>query len=224
MSKSRLKSALFYTERLRAELLDSLAELEEMERWRTEKPPACPIASVEPMTVHGYPVFRFSYDGRLPSYYGDFQYRAKVRDYYLAATLRAYDWSKIDLRFDRAAVFVAHYFKSIRTRDLDNRNRKYLIDALRRTLLIKDDSWHHLMWAERGFLDRIDHVQMFVMEMDNFHDFVKLMNENPKEVVKYPELSMEEMLSQESEEKEREKQIKPQKFGTGEGKVKGFWD
>lgn len=121
-----------------------------------------------------YPVFHFSYEGVLPPYSEHRKEQVKVRDYFLRETLQAYDWTTVDNQFDKAAVYVAHFFASDRKRDLDNRNRKYLLDALRRTLLIKDDSWQHVSWMEEGFRDQRDHIEVFVMDRRDFPCFLKL--------------------------------------------------
>lgn len=131
--------------------------------------------SLPSSVVHGdFPIFHFSYEGVLPPYSEIRKEQVKVRDYYLTETLQSYDWTAVNDQFDKAAVYVAHYFASDRKRDLDNRNRKYLLDALRRTLLIKDDSWQYISWMEEGFRDDRDHIEVFVMDRKYFPCFLKL--------------------------------------------------
>lgn len=127
-----------------------------------------------PMSIIGEnsPVFHFSYEGVLPPYRENRKERIQVRDRYLMKTLETYNWSEINNQFERAAIYVAYYFASNRKRDLDNRNRKYLLDALRRTLLIKDDCWQHVSWMEEGFRDIREHTEVFVMDRGVFSDFL----------------------------------------------------
>ncbi|MFD1362744.1 hypothetical protein [Lentibacillus salinarum] len=157
-------------------------------------PSIYPNATGKPILVNGYPVFRFSYQGMLPPYEKENTYKTRIRDYYLRATLDAYDWKKVDIQFEKAGLLIAHYFKSKMVRDLDNRNRKYLQDGLRATGLIKDDSWRDLSCLEMGFPSENNHVQMYVMDDKNFPDFHAYMKKHHLEVMKQPEITQDEYV------------------------------
>jgi len=121
-----------------------------------------------------YPVFHFSITGRLPSLNIERGEYVEARDYFLEEILKTYDWKKINIQFNRAIIYIIHYFDTPKTIDLDNLNKKPLIDAIRRTLLIPDDSYHHLSLMEEGFFDRkYNHLEIFVMPRKYLGDFIK---------------------------------------------------
>src|SRR5690606_9267672 len=65
--------------------------------------------------------------------------------------------------------YICHFFEDLLIRDLDNRNRSAIINAIRYVGLIKDDSWKEIEVMESGFLDvnRKNHVQVFVTPSQN---------------------------------------------------------
>ncbi|QUW20902.1 hypothetical protein JSQ81_13885 [Sporosarcina sp. Marseille-Q4063] len=138
-----------------------------------------PMAKVKPMIINGYPVFQFSYEGVLPAYKEDDRdYLALIRHYYYRATFDAYDFSKIDIKFGKSVIITAHYFNNMQIRDLDNRNRKLIQDAIRQTGLIGDDSWSRVWNVDVGYLDpKGNHVQVYVVSQDNFSNFMSYLQD-----------------------------------------------
>ncbi|MBM7716019.1 hypothetical protein JOC94_003030 [Bacillus thermophilus] len=128
-----------------------------------------------PLELDGFPVFRFSYPGTLPLYDSyDKEYQGLIRRMYLEATFNQYNFKSIEFRFERAAIVIEHHFKDASIRDLDNRNRKYLIDAVRATGLIPDDNAQILTLFEEANLTKRDpYIDVFVLERDNFIRFLK---------------------------------------------------
>lgn len=108
----------------------------------------------------------------------DRKYITAIRDYYLNETLAQYDWTKIKVRFEHAAIIIIHSFQSPRVRDIDNRNRKYLIDAIKRTRLIQDDCWQAVSLFEKGVWNpnKEDHINVYVLEEKFLPAFLDLMN------------------------------------------------
>ncbi len=132
-----------------------------------------PRARAKTLAVNGYSVYQFAYEGLLLHYQQDGKYKAAIRHYYFQSTFEACEQLSIEKRFDKAAIFIIHYFKDQIIRDLDNRNRKFLLDAIRQTGLIRDDSWRYLAVMEEGFHDpHGDHVKMYVLARENFADFL----------------------------------------------------
>jgi len=131
--------------------------------------------------LDGEVAYQFSYDGMLPLYFdrGGFtrervmkEYQDAVRDYYFRATyegFRAMAGHETIKPFGRAFVYVAHFFKDLGIRDLDNRNRSTLINALRNVGILCGDEWQRMTYMEKGFLDikKQNHVSMFVTEEKN---------------------------------------------------------
>ena len=86
-----------------------------------------------------------------------------VRHYYFRSTFDAYDFSKINIKFDRSVIIIAQHYENKIIRDLDNRNRKLIQDAIR---------WR--IWnVDIGFLEpRGNHVQVYVVSQENFVEFI----------------------------------------------------
>ncbi|WP_067729882.1 RusA family crossover junction endodeoxyribonuclease [Oceanobacillus damuensis] len=169
------------------------------------------LAKTTPLSINGYPVFQFSYDGMLPLYKeNDREYLRIIRDYYYRVTLGSYDFSLIETPFKHAALVILHYFTDNRIRDLDNRNRKVIIDAIRHTALIADDSWKELSIVEEGHRDKENHIQVYLLERDhliNFLSHLKGNHFNMKQMQKAElrEVMLEQLKKEKGKENEQEK-------------------
>ena len=148
----------------------------------SDRLPKCLVRRHE---VNGYPVFQLSYDGILPMYDDDAKYQQEIRDYYIRATLRGYDWQANKQTFMKAAIMAVHYFSDLSIRDLDNRNRSVLINAIRYTGLIEDDNWKNVTYLEKGELDAEGrcHVQVYVLDAGNLGDFLLVHERKQREFV-----------------------------------------
>ena len=161
----------------------------------TPYPPCC----VTRHDLGGEAAYQFSYDGMLPLYFdrGGFtrervmkEYQDGVRDYYIRATyegFRALAGHETIEPFGRAFVYVAHFFKDLGIRDLDNRNRSTLINALRNINIIRGDEWTKMSYMEKGFLDidKRNHVSMFVTEEKNALKLIQYVEEKYKKGHRY---------------------------------------
>lgn len=118
------------------------------------------------ITSHGHKdtlFWQFSYEGMLPLFNSDPDHHKSVRDAYQLSTIEAVKKHEIEPNNSKVFIYIVHYFKNNVIRDLDNRNRKYLIDALRYALVIPDDRWQNISIMEEGCLDKErDHVEVFV--------------------------------------------------------------
>ncbi|RST57383.1 hypothetical protein D5F11_023015 [Siminovitchia terrae] len=129
----------------------------------------------EPLEIDGFPAFRFSYPGTLPLYDAyDKEFQGLIRRMYLEATFNQYDFKAIEISYKRAVMVIEHHFKDASIRDLDNRNRKYLIDAVRATGLIPDDNAQVLTLFEEAYLTKRDpYIDVFVLERENLINFLE---------------------------------------------------
>ncbi|MEJ9282362.1 hypothetical protein [Ureibacillus thermosphaericus] len=110
----------------------------------------------QPIMVNGYPVIQFRYESAMPLYSEkDKEYTALVRDYYFQVTSDMYNYPELNISFDKATLIIQHVFPDRIIRDLDNRNRKYLIDAIKFTELIDDDNFQKLSIYEEGFVKKL---------------------------------------------------------------------
>lgn len=140
----------------------------------------------QPLAINGYPVFQFRYEGAMPLYdEKNKNLLALVRNYY-QATLDMYEYSSLDICFDKAALIIQHVFPQHRVRDADNRNRKYLIDAIRFTELIYDDSMDKLLILEEGYIKKgtLPYVNALLLDSRNLHDFLPYREEYALKVFK----------------------------------------
>lgn len=196
--KAMLLDQLKNTEEMKVYLMSRINELggnEDTIRRTT----VFPMAKVKPMIVDEYPVYQFSYEGALPLYKeADRDYLAMIRHYYFRATLDAYDFSKTDFKFDKSVILIAQHYENKIIRDLDNRNRKLIQDAIRHTGLIGDDSWWRVWNVDMGFLDpRGNHVQVYVVSQDNCSKFIRFLQEEHFHMAHIPEASVKEGILEE---------------------------
>ncbi|MEC1178624.1 hypothetical protein P9B03_09030 [Metasolibacillus meyeri] len=125
----------------------------------------------QPLIVNGYIVFQFRLEGAMPHYKEkDKEYLQLVRDYYFNVILSMYEVSSIDVKIDQAVIVIQHIYPS-GIHDVDNRNKKYLIDAIQRTCLIKGDD---LAIYEEGIWDYrcSPYVHVFLLEKQYLSDFL----------------------------------------------------
>lgn len=129
----------------------------------------------QPLAINGYPVFQFRYEGAMPLYDKENRELIQlVRDYYFQATLEMYELPEINIQFKKAVLIIQHIFPDKIIRDLDNRNRKFVIDAIRLTGLINDDNFMNLSIFEEGYVkeNAIPYVNVFLLNKENFQDFL----------------------------------------------------
>lgn len=136
--------------------------------------PPCTFKWFELLETTGIPVYHFSYEGMLPLYSSEKGYQKQLRDYYTQATIEALGQDRPQ-PFEQAILLICHFFQDLRVRDLDNRNRRHLINALRAAQIIEDDSWKKISVMEFGLLDSKgkNHVEMFVTSVKNTADLVR---------------------------------------------------
>ena len=174
----RLQNAISSLEITRYLLYHQLASMYPIEH-HIEYLEALPICKV---TVHQVPVnvLQFSFEGMLPIYFeiGDRfnkdhlreKYRAQTKDYYISAMHQAVKRQNIQDRFSgKVFIMIVHLYKDTTIRDLDNRNRKYLIDGLKAALIIGDDNWVNTALMEEAYQSKngIDGVELFVTKYEN---------------------------------------------------------
>lgn len=129
----------------------------------------------QPLAINGYPVFQFRYEGAMPLYDKENRELIQlVRDYYFQATLEMYELPEMNIQFEKAVLIIQHIFPDKIIRDLDNRNRKFVIDAIRLTGLINDDHFMNLSIFEEGYVkeNAIPYVNVFLLNKENFQDFL----------------------------------------------------
>lgn len=133
-----------------------------------------------------YTVTQFSFWGTLPIYQQS--YKQKVFEYYNDALDGAFDFESIRHSYGKSLLIIQHFMKASIIRDLDNLNRKYIIDSVRLTGIIKDDSWLDLSLYEEGRKDRTPHIQVYLVEDKYKYVFLEYLNEHTHELKRIPKL------------------------------------
>lgn len=169
----RLKEMLSIMEELKIGIMEKLNAEGENKGKAVRPTTVYPLAEVKPMMINNYPVFQFSYEGLLPHFNeSDKKYLRMIRQYYHRATLDSYNYDNLDVTIKRAVVLFVQYFNSYIPRDLENRNKKFIQDAIKYTKIINDDTWHSVWNMDIGLLDEEkNHVQVYVLPQRNFSDF-----------------------------------------------------
>jgi hypothetical protein len=155
--------------------------LPERESMNPEPSPFPPCLFFE-HTVGGKVVYQLSYSGMLPLYDRENKYRSAVRDYYIEATvntLRPLIRSNKVTGFAQALLYFCHFFDNKVLRDLDNRNRSILINALRYSGLLAGDTWQHVETMESGFFapDGTNHIELFITSQENGLDMIRFIKQ-----------------------------------------------
>lgn len=129
-----------------------------------------------PIQLEDMEVICFYYDDVIPSY------KAKSKDkdmvtsrYFTLATTRQLAELKGFTLTDNNILYIEHRFKDKRSRDLDNRNRKLLIDALKYNNIINDDNMSNLSIFEHGKEGQpTNETLVFLLKEDDFLRFYDL--------------------------------------------------
>src|SRR5699024_484020 len=152
-----------------------------------------PMANIDRFRFNDALVYQFSYHGALPPYQGmTKQYIKMMKDYYYMATLQSSDVLNIQEETHNPAwkgknvIIFAHFFRDLKTRDLDNRNKKYILDAIKRTGVLEDDSWMHVTLTDMAFLDEgHNHVQVFVVPENMYPAFYEELHANHHQYIEH---------------------------------------
>lgn len=144
-----------------------------------------PPCHFQELSIEGNLVYQFDYEGTLPLYMKNKPYEDKIRAYYQGAMIEALEGRSL-LKFDQAFIYVCHFFSNLQIRDLDNRNRRHLINAIRSAQIIEDDRWEFIEIMDSGYLDpqKRNRIELFITSRENAMNLVKYvrdkMRNNPE--------------------------------------------
>lgn len=209
LSQQAVEDMLVDLERLKAHLLKVYQEETVLGFTNTRIKPMYR----DPLEIHGYKVFQFAYAGSLPlNKMNDKKLKRLTRSYMEWCTHNIYNTKESGLPFEKAKVFIQHFYKDYIISDLDNRNHKYILDAIRMAQIIKDDNWQSISLDIAGYSDKTNHVQVYVVEDHNKHDFAKYLDDNKYQLIKKP--LPHEMFIKETEqfEQHQTEEIEPTNF------------
>lgn len=144
-----------------------------------------PPCHFQELSIEGNLVYQFDYEGTLPLYMKNKPYEDKIRAYYQGAMIEALEGRSL-LKFDQAFIYVCHFFSNLQIRDLDNRNRRHLINAIRSAQIIEDDRWEFIEIMDSGYLDfqKRNRIELFITSHENAMNLVEYvrdkMRNNPE--------------------------------------------
>ncbi len=123
------------------------------------------------------PYYHFLYEGdfykylriRNNKYLGD---GSRINEYFLNNTFEQYDLDDTFIAFQRAMMIIIHYFKDYNERDLDNNSYKPVIDAIKKTGIIKDDAWYNLSLMFLGNQNENEKIETIIIPHEYLSDFI----------------------------------------------------
>ncbi|MBA4533812.1 hypothetical protein [Brevibacillus halotolerans] len=174
--KLKLEEAIKQLELVKCTMIDQLQEFMAME----EDTYAKQISMIEDFSIENG-IFKFCINGRLPHFdLEDTKYKQKMRDHYQQKIIQfanIYD-IKSRVTYQKAFIYLLHFFKNEVPRDLDNRSKKFIFDGIRYSGIIRDDSWKNISYMERGLLDNnYERVEIWIGEEKNNIEIIKMVEE-----------------------------------------------
>lgn len=127
------------------------------------------LISSKLMNFEGINLLRIRISGMLPHRIRD----KNLEQAYTVGIMKSLEEIK-EVRFSKAFISINHYFANQIIRDVDNRNRNVVLNALRYAGLIPDDNWKFVTIMETGYLNKGDNfVDVIVLEERD----MKIMNQ-----------------------------------------------
>lgn len=131
------------------------------------------------LNVKGFevPYYHFVYEGefykylriRNNKYFGN---GMRINEYFLTETFKQYDFHDEFIAFTKAMMVIIHNFTDYTERDLDNNSYKPVIDAVRKTGIIENDSWFNLSLMLLGDEAENEKIEVFIIPHEYTAHFI----------------------------------------------------
>jgi hypothetical protein len=123
------------------------------------------------------PFYHFVYEGDFYKYLRirnnkNFGNGMRINEYFLTETFKQYDFHGEFTAFAKAMMVIIHHFTDYTERDLDNNSYKPVIDAVRKTGIIENDSWFNLSLMLLGDDAENENIEVFIMPHEYTTDFL----------------------------------------------------
>ena len=135
--------------------------------------------SADILVINGLeiPYYHFLYEGdfykylriRNNKYFGN---GMRINEYFLTETFKQYDFNGEYTAFTKALMVIVHHFTDYTERDLDNNSYKPIIDAIRKTGIIENDSWYNLSLMMIGDEAENEKIEAFIIPHEYTGDFM----------------------------------------------------
>jgi len=133
-----------------------------------------------PLYINELEFYLFYFEDVIPTYKGaskDKDYGRDIQKYYNQSISRQLNMAEPNVQQEKFVLVIEQYYKDKQVRDLDNRNRKLLIDAIKYNQLIKDDSMQELAIYETGTNGQPNNETIvFLLKQSDFVHFIKERN------------------------------------------------
>jgi hypothetical protein len=101
----------------------------------------------------------------------------RINEYFQKRAYEHYNFKSNELVFNKGLMIIIHYFRDLGKRDLDNNSYKPLIDGIKKTGIIKDDSWQDLSLMFIGAMveendESEERIETFVVPHEYSREFL----------------------------------------------------
>lgn len=134
---------------------------------------------VDKFTFNGLeiPFYYFEYEG---NFYQDiyrknakyFHDGMRIKEFFANKTVEQLNSYSSKYTFRKAFMLIVHYFPDDRARDLDNYAYKPVIDSIRMTRVIEDDSWQNLSLFTLGDSSETERLEVYVVPFQYTIEFL----------------------------------------------------
>ena len=147
-----------------------------------------------------------------------------ISDYYFQSTISPYDFEALKGIFHKVFIIYCHFFDNHDNKDIENRNKKYIQDAIRHTRVLSDDNWELVSNVDMGFLDDYNHVDVFVVRDEKAVDLIERLKEDIDSYKSFePTIDKETFVKKYRYEDYIKKNASRKRVVTDE-ENKGFWE
>lgn len=150
-----------------------------------------------PFIFRDFPIYFLKFVGSLPIFKKeDKAYVRLMQHYYGLATSRQLQNNNLPALHSAVAI-IEHHFEDNIIRDIDNRNRKFITDAIRYSQVIKDDDIQHYSIYEEGFSNQEETcVKVFIIPKENLCTFFEARSEIQKTLIQPYEKKYQKYMKQ----------------------------
>lgn len=92
--------------------------------------------------------------------------------YLTAETAKQFDFNQDYVVFQQAMIVILHSFDDNQSKDLDNFSYKPFIDTIRKTKIIRDDSWKEVSITKLGQYAEEQRIELYVVPKQYYPEFL----------------------------------------------------
>lgn len=129
------------------------------------------------------PYYHFTYEGEFYKYLRIRNNKllgngTRINEFFVKKSFEQYEFNSDYYIFPKAVMIIIHYFDDLKNRDLDNNSYKPLIDGIKKTGIIEDDSWQNLSIMLIGSINKSggskEKIETILVPSQHFITFLSL--------------------------------------------------